>query len=93
MELGKDFKQQKEKYTTKVFWESFQTIFIFGIPAMIGAYIGLKIDKMYNTNRLFTIIILLATFIFSWTVVIIQYRKSNKELKELKETIKNNQSK
>ncbi len=91
MELGKDFKQQKEEYTTKVFWSSFQTIFIFGIPAMIGAYIGLKIDKMYNTNRLFTIIILLATFVFSWAIIIIKYRKLNKELKELNQAIKKEQ--
>ena len=75
--------EAREKYITKTFWLSFQVIFIFGIPAIIGTIIGMKIDSRYNTHRLFTVLILLGTFIFSWIIIAIQYRHLNKELKKI----------
>ena len=80
--MDKDLdKKRRDEMATKIFWFSFQTIFIFGIPAFLASYIGLKLDNFYNTGRKITLIMLLFSFIFSWTVIILKYRKISREIK------------
>lgn len=74
-------KRKKEEFTTKVFWNSFQTIFIFGIPAFLGAFIGLKLDNFFQTGRKITLGLLLCALIFSWTLICIKYYKLKKDFR------------
>ncbi len=83
-----DLKTQREKYTTKVFWLGLQIIFIFAIPAFLGAFIGLKLDAIYQTGRKITLSILIFTFILSWAMVAREYIKLNKGLKKINQDIK-----
>lgn len=76
--------KQREDYTTKIFKEGFKMIFVFGAPAFLGAFLGTKLDAHYNTGRLITIGMLIFTFIFSWIIVIISYKKLQKEAEKLK---------
>jgi len=80
----KSLKQKREEMVTKTFWASFQTIFIFGAPAFFGAFVGLKLDDFYGTGRKITIFILLMAFAFSWLIIILKYKKLNKEFNALK---------
>jgi len=82
MDEKQNLKNNKKDYKTEIFLASFQTIFIFGIPAFIGAFIGVKLDKFYNTNSLINAIILSFTFVFSWVLVILKYHSLNKKIKE-----------
>ncbi len=78
-----ELKAKRDEITTKIFWLGLQIAFIFAIPAVIGAIVGVNLDAIYKTGRLITVAILIVAFFFSWTVVILKYRKLNKELKEI----------
>lgn len=80
----KDIKKRREYLQNKIFWLSFETIFIFGIPAFLGAFIGLKIDENYGTGKIFTLLILFFTFVLSWLLVILKYKNIKKQLSDLK---------
>jgi len=79
-----DIKIKKDQLTTKIFWLSFQTIFIFGVPAFLGLYLGKTADSFFRTGKIITLITIVFTFILSWAIVIFKYRKIKKQLSELK---------
>lgn len=78
-----ELKTQKERVVTKIFWSSFQTIFILGIPAFLATYFGLKLDYRYGTGRWITVGLLLLALVFSWTIIIRQYQRINKEIRDI----------
>lgn len=75
--------EKREVLTTRIFWTAFQTIFIFAVPAGVGAYVGKQLDGFYQTGYRFTIALLIFTFTLSWAIVIMLYRRLNKQIKEL----------
>lgn len=96
MELD-NLKKQKDEYVNKVFYLGLKIALIFGIPAIIGALVGKRIDARYDTGNKFTMLILVGTFIFSWIITIVMYnnlakkiKKVEKEIKIEKENIENN---
>jgi len=72
---------KREEDTTKIFWLALSIVFIFAVPAFAGAFLGLKLDALYQTGRKITLTILIFTFIFSWLVVIREYLKLSKKLR------------
>jgi O-antigen/teichoic acid export membrane protein len=83
-----DLKKQKDKYITKIFWLCLQIAFIFGIPAVLGAIIGGRLDAKYGTENKITLAILFGTFVFSWMLVVFLYRRISKKVKEVEDQIK-----
>ena len=82
--------QEQHRQIGKIFWLGLQISFIFAIPAIIAVVAGKKIDAMYSTGKLATIIALAAAFIFSWVLFLAQYYRLNKKLKEVNRRIKEN---
>lgn len=83
-----DLKRKKDELILKIFWKSFQVIFVLGIPAFSATYFGLKLDGYYGTGRNITIGLLVLAFILSWVIIIRQYQRLNKEIKEIEKKIK-----
>ena len=77
-------KNQREKQITGVFWFGLEIIFIFGIPAALGAFIGKKL--LGGGTWLF--VILVFTFILSWVIMGVRYTALNKKMKKLDDRIK-----
>lgn len=75
-------KNQNEIRADKTFALAGQTIFIFALPAIVGAFVGRKIDATFQTGYIITIIILCATFILSWAVIILKYITLSKNIKK-----------
>lgn len=87
-----DLKQQKDKYITKIFWLCLQIAFIFGIPAVLGAIFGGKLDAKYDTGNKITLAILFGTFVFSWVIVVFYFKYLNKKIKNINTEIKNKEN-
>jgi len=85
MEDEKNIKKRKEYLKNKIFLLSFETIFIFGIPAFLGLYIGKKIDNFFGTGKTITIAVLICAFILSWVFLIVKYKSLSKQLSGIKE--------
>lgn len=87
-----ELKKEQDKYVTKVFWLGLQTSLIFGLPALLAVFLGRKLDSWYDSGKLIMIIMLCFAFVLSWTLVLMQYHRLNKKLKEISGAIKENRS-
>lgn len=74
--------KEREGHVTKLFWLALQIAFIFLIPALIGVFISIQ---FFSRQVLWYV--LPFTFIFSWVIVIIIWRKMNKILTKLDKDI------
>lgn len=83
----KELEQKRDAFTTRIFWLMFEMIFIFGIPAVIAVYLAKKLSAA-NTDMNWSAIFLFVSFVFSWFIVGIKYKKQTKILNDLNEQIK-----
>lgn len=88
----KELKSKRESFRTRLFLMMLEIAFIFAVPALIAVLLGRKLESMSGSNAKFTIIFLIITFVFSWIVVVIRFRKANKALKEINAEIKNTEN-
>ena len=61
----------------------FRILIIFGLPAILGYFVGEWVDTRYSMRPTGTLLVLLVTFVFSWTVTIRMYLTLDKERKEI----------
>jgi uncharacterized membrane protein (DUF485 family) len=85
-ELNK-LKEKKDKYITKIFWLCLQIAFIFGIPAVGGAFLSRFLKNKYPNNDYISTLVLFGCFIFSWVIVIIYFNYLKKKLKKINNQI------
>lgn len=78
--------EQRDKEITGFFWLGLQIAFIFGIPAFLSFMINKRLTEVYDKN--YTILLFVSSFVFSWIIVILIYRKKAKSLKILEDEIK-----
>lgn len=82
----KELEQKRDAYTTRIFWLMFEMIFIFGIPAIIAVYLAKKLSA--HTEMNLGAIFLFISFVLSWLIVGVKYKKQTKILNDLSEQIK-----
>ena len=83
----KELEQKRDAFTTRIFWLMFEMIFIFGIPAVIAVYLAKKLSAT-NTDMNWSAIFLFVSFVLSWFIVGMKYKKQTKILNDLNEQIK-----
>lgn len=74
--------KEREKHITKLFWFALEIALIFLIPALSAIFISLE----YFTKKV-AIFTLPFTFILSWIIVFIRWKKINKILTDLDKNI------
>lgn len=74
---------EKEQWVTRMFWVGLEIAVIFAVPAFLGAWVG---KRLGGGNIL--ALILVGTFIFSWVIVFIRWRRIAKKIKDLEEKIR-----
>jgi uncharacterized membrane protein len=89
----KEFKDLREKYRHSFFLMTFETIFIFGIPALLGYFIGIYLKNTYYISKYIQILILLPMFILSWLILIKRYKNLDLKLKNINLKIKDLENK
>jgi uncharacterized membrane protein (DUF485 family) len=84
----KDIYKEREKYRQKAFLMMLEVGAIIAIPAFVALFLGQYIDKNSQTEKNYTFILLFASFIISWIIIIKKYITFNKKAKEVDEKIK-----
>jgi len=64
-----------------------EIIFIFGIPAVLGFFLGQFLDTTFGTGRTWSIIVLLCAFVISWIYLIVRVRKIGAEIKAVEKEL------
>ncbi len=78
-----------KELTTRFFWESFFGIFIFGVPAFLGLFLGKTADDYFGTGRLYTMLLLATAFVSSWVTIWFRNKRMTRMYRELREHQKN----
>ncbi len=78
----------RESYRHKAFMMMFEILVIFGLPAVIGFFLGSYIRELYSLGKWVQVVVLLPMLAISWVVLIVRYRSLDKELKDVNRKIK-----
>lgn len=81
-------KVKQEDLRHKAFMQMLYIALIFAIPAAIAFFVGNYFDKIHDSGRQYKLIALAISFVLSWTITIFQYRKIDKEFKEIERKMK-----
>lgn len=80
--------QEREKYRQRVFLMMLEVGVIIAIPAFVALFLGKYLDKSSQTGNTYVVLLLIASFIFSWAIIIAKYIKFNKKVKEIDRKIR-----
>ncbi len=87
MDLVKELEQRRDDFITGFFWLAFNTIFIFGIPAVLAVFVGKRLNIFFETRGI-QLVLLFFAFVGSWAITIRAYRKKLVTLRTMDEQIK-----
>jgi hypothetical protein len=87
MDLVKELEQKRDNFVTGFFWLAFNTIFIFGIPAILAAFVGKKLNMILSMQGI-QFALLFFAFFGSWAITIHLYRKKLAILRTMDAEIK-----
>ena len=77
--------KRREALTHKTFILSLSVLGIFGVPAIIGFFVGRWVDVSYGVRPYGSMAVLAVTFLFSWVLIIRLYLKLTKEFAKIRE--------
>lgn len=83
----KELTQKRDDIVTSFFWLALHIAFIFGIPAVLAAFIGNKINSIYNIKGV-EFLLLFFAFVLSWAIIAREYKRKTKILNDLDAEIK-----
>ena len=75
--------KKREKYRSKAFYMMLEIGLIIALPAIVALIVGNRF-----ANNKYTAILLVASFILSWIIIVRKYIKFNKHIKEIDNQIK-----
>lgn len=84
----KNIYQERERYRQKAFFMMLEVGAIIALPAIVALFLGKYLDRNNQTEKTYTLILLFASFILSWAVIIRKYIIFSKKAKEVDEKIK-----
>jgi len=84
-----ELKQKKERQINGFFILMIEIAFIFAIPALVAVWGGKYLDK--NETGSYTISFLVLSFVFSWIIIILLYKKKTRELRKTEDLIQQKQ--
>jgi hypothetical protein len=87
MEL-EDLKKRQEYYRAKAFRMIIEIAFIFGIPAAVAFWGGRQLDEMFQTGKTLQLISLAVAFAVSWVILLVKWKKLDRQLRTIDEDIK-----
>lgn len=76
------------RLSNKLYFLAFKTIFIFGVPAILGYFVGVYLEKNGMTKALAYAIPLTTTFVFSWYVLLRKLKGLKREVEKVEVEIR-----
>ena len=80
--------QERERYRKRAFLMMLEVGIIIALPAFVALFLGKYLDKTSGTNNTYLLILLLISFILSWTIIIRKYIKFSRKAKEIDRKIR-----
>jgi len=87
IEKNKIYKE-RECYRHRVFLMMFEVAAIIALPAFTALIAGKYLDKANQSGNTFVLLLLVVSFVFSWTIIVAKYIKVSKKIKEIDKKIK-----
>ncbi len=84
----KDLHKKRESYRNQFFVLGLEIIAYFAAPAVLGVFLGKKIDSVYGTDPIFLLVCLGASYVFSWTIFLWRLGRVKKGLDDTNKEIK-----
>ncbi len=75
--------QERQKYTTRLFYFSFEILGYFAVPAIISVLVGKYLENNHEID--IVIPLLIGAYILSWIVFVARYRALQKDRPDNKE--------
>lgn len=90
-EQEKNFKHTPEyqKITDKFFHASLINIPILAVPAFGALFLGKFLDNKFETDKTITLILLLLAIVLSWTLILRNNKRINREYKKIRQDMEN----
>ncbi len=91
MEQGnekKEMYQARERYRSKAFYIMVETAVIIAVPAFVAFLVGGRLDADRQGSRTYTLILLFASFVLSWAIIIKRYISFSRRVKSIDKKIK-----
>ena len=79
---------EQEVLSRRLSFLSFETIFIFGVPAVLGYFTGMYLENRGVVKLLAYIAPLLLTFVFSWVILLRKLKSITQKVKDVEAEIK-----
>lgn len=81
--MNKNKQQRMEEFQHKTFVLMFRVLLMFGIPAILGYFIGDWLDQTYNIRPYGSLATLAVSFFISWVLVFRMYFSLERERKQI----------
>jgi hypothetical protein len=81
--MEKSKQQRMDEFQHKTFVLMFRVLLIFGIPAIVGYFVGDWLDATYDIRPYGSLAALAVTFITSWALVFRMYMSLERERKHI----------
>lgn len=77
----------REKLRHRAFTMSFELLFVIGLPALAGFFLGRFLMESFGFGKWAQATTLLIALAFSWILIIKKYKKFDRDLKEVNKQI------
>ena len=88
IEQLKNLREEQGRLADRLNSLVFQTIIIFGVPAIVGYFIGAYLEKMGISKIIAFVLPLMLTFALSWWVLIKKLKKLTNKVKVIEDRIR-----
>lgn len=86
-------KKQRDALERKAFFMLLEIAFIFAVPAVASFFLGKYLDNRLDAGSVISTALLIVSFLLSWTIVIVRFRKLKKGFSDITERIKEEEGK
>ncbi len=83
----KELEAKRDRLTTRSFYIALETLFIFGVPALVAVYTGKWFVERFSMGEWIIYTLLAGTFIVSWVILIARVRKASQAIKRIQKEI------
>jgi hypothetical protein len=81
--MNKNKQQRMDEFQHKTFVLMFRVLLMFGIPAILGYFVGDWLDQTYDIRPYGSLAALAVTFLLSWVLVFRMYFALERERKQI----------
>ncbi len=83
-----ELKRKREALVTRSFYLTFETLAIFGLPAILSVYLGSWLAETTGAGQVVVYVCLAIAFVLSWILFLYRVRQVSRSIKAIQTEIK-----